>query len=199
MPSVIYVDDVDEPGEDNVVVFDFVPQLLRLLQSSDIMIQDNLVIDFECPLKPYVSPDGRLGEALSGQVYADAYNRYITCPHRQLFVPIIQWIDRTVVTGNGRFSLKPYMFTPAIFTESFRRKFQAWGFHGFLPKVKLSSAEHKVAKQGDPVRRYHKQLRRVLATFRSADDRLGNVKNLPIGPTGLLMVDSVTFIMFVGR
>ena len=105
LPSVISVDDVDEPGENNVVVFvfDLVPLLLHLLQSSDMMIQDNLVIDFECPLKLYVSPDGRLGEALSGQVYANAYNGFITCPHRQLFVPIIQWIDRTVVTGHSRF------------------------------------------------------------------------------------------------
>ena len=196
LPSVISVDDVDAPEADKVVVFDFVPQLLRLLQSSDIMIQDNLVIDLECPLKPYVSPDGRLGEALSGQVYADAYNRYITCPHKQLFVPIIQWIDRTVVSGNDRFTLKPYMFTPAIFTESFRRKFQAWGFHGFLPKVKLSSAERKVLKRGDPVRGYHKQLRRVLDTFRTADDRLRDVK-LPIGPTGSMTVDIVTCILFV--
>ena len=166
---------MDEPGENNVVVFvfHFVPLLLHLLQSSDMMIQDNLVIDYECPMKPYVSPDGRLGKALSGQVYADAYNRFITCLHRQLFVPIIQWIDQTVVTGNFWFSLKPYMFTPAIFTESFRRNFQAWGFHGFLPKMMLSSAKHKMEKQGDPVRIYHKQLRRVLATFRSADNRLG--------------------------
>ena len=87
------------------------------------------------------------------------------------------------------------MFTPTTSSESFRRKFQAWGFHSFLPKVKLSSAEHKMEKQGDPVRLYHKQLRRVLATFRSADDRLGNVKNLPIGPTRSMIVDVVTFIL----
>jgi hypothetical protein len=41
-------------------------------------------------LQQYKSPDGRLGDALSGSVYRDAYQRMITDPKRQLFVPIIQ-------------------------------------------------------------------------------------------------------------
>ena len=100
-----------------VIVFDFVPQLLRLLQNPSVMTPENLAIDFNAPLLRYES--NVLGEALSGSVYHSAYKRFIINPSRQLFVPIIQWIDRTSVTGNGRFSLKPYMFTPAIFTNPF--------------------------------------------------------------------------------
>ena len=122
-----------------VIVFDFVPQILRLLQNPSVMTPENLAIDFNAPLLCYES--NVLGEALSGSVYHSTYKRFITNPSRQLFVPIIQWIDRTSVTGNDRFSLKPYMFTPAIFTESFRRTFKAWGYHGFLPKCKKSSAQ----------------------------------------------------------
>jgi len=98
----------------DVIAYDFVPQLLSLLQNSKIMVQDNLVIDMKNPLCPYMSPTGKLGEALSGSVYRNAYDHFISKPDRELFVPIIQWIDRTSVTGNDRFSLKPYMFTPAI-------------------------------------------------------------------------------------
>ena len=84
------------------------------------MTQDNLLIDVQNPLLRYTSPNGVRGEALSGQMYQDAYERLVTDLQRQLFVPIsIQWIDRTSVTGNDRFSLKPYMFTAAIFSESF--------------------------------------------------------------------------------
>ncbi len=90
------------------------------------MIPENVVLDFQDPLKPYKSCNGLLGEALSGSVYQKAYSRLITNPSCQLLVPIIQWIDCTSVTGNDRFSLKPYMFTPAIFTESFRRTIQGW-------------------------------------------------------------------------
>jgi hypothetical protein len=115
LPSVLLVSSPHGPPCD-VVVFDFIPKLLRLLQNPTLMIPENVVLDFQDPLKPYKSCNGLLGEALSGSVYQNTYSCLITNPSRQLLVPIIQWIDRTSVTGNDRFSLKPYMFTPAIFT-----------------------------------------------------------------------------------
>ena len=118
LPFVRIVD-VDHGSPSDVICFDFASQLLSLLQNPSIMTAENLAIDINDPLKPYHELKGSnvLGEALSGSVYRKAYDRLITDPQKQLFVPIIQWIDRTSVTGNDRFSLKPYMFTPAIFTE----------------------------------------------------------------------------------
>ena len=88
------------------------------------------------------------------------------------------------------------MFTPAIFTERFRRTIKAWGYHGFLPKVKLSSAQNKMQRQGGTIRNYHKQLWHVLSTFETANERLRNVI-LPLGPTKSICVDIVTCILFV--
>ena len=180
----------------DVIAFDFVPQLLKLLQNRKIMTQENLVIDVRNPLQQFKSPNGDIGEALSGSVYQDAYAEYIQNPDRELFVPIIQWIDRTSVTGNDRFSLKPYMFTPAIFKEKFRRKIGAWGYHGFLPKSRDSSAQNQTKPQGDNLRNYHAQLNVVLKTFQTANDRLKNV-TLPLGPTGEMTVDIKTCILFI--
>ena len=181
----------------DVISFDFVPQLLSLLQNSSIMTEENLLIDFADPFAPYKSPNNYLSEAISGQVYKDAYKRLITDPSRQLFVPIIQWIDRTHVTRNDRFTLKPYMFTPAIFKEKFRRTFAAWKFHGFLPKEKGSTAQNRRKKQGDNIRSYHAQLKEVLKTFVTADSRLRNV-HLPIGPNGsLIQCDIKTCLLYV--
>ena len=84
-----------------VVVFDFVPQLLSLLQNPSIMQQENLVIDVNCPLRLYSNPTTVLGEASSGSVYAEACARYIAQSSRQLFVSIIQWIDRTLQATTG--------------------------------------------------------------------------------------------------
>ena len=117
------------------------------------MTRDNLLIDVHNPLLPYTSPDGVQGDALSGQVYQDAYCCLVTNPQRQLFVPIIQWINQMSVTGNDQFSLKPYMLTPAIFTESFRCTIQAWWYHGFLPKPKTSSAQNQTFKLGDNIQK----------------------------------------------
>ena len=69
------------------------------------MIQDNLVLDMQNPLQQYKSPNGNIGEALSGLVYREAYSEFVKHPERELFVPIIQWIDCTSVTGNDRFTI----------------------------------------------------------------------------------------------
>ena len=195
LPSVSTVEFQDGTNSD-VITFDFVPQLLNLLQNPALMTAEKLSIDPLNPLMPYFDREGRLGDALSGSVYRDAYADLITNPNNQLFVPIIQWIDRTTVTGNDRYSLKPYMFTPAIFKEKFRRTIQAWGYHGFLPRSKASSAQNKGKNQGDNVRNYHQQLYKVLESFTTAGPRLCNV-TLPIGPKGFICVDIVTCILFV--
>ena len=63
----------------DVIAFDFVPQLLSLLQNRDIMTKENLLLDLQNdPLARYKSPGNLRGEALSGQVYQDAYRRLIT-------------------------------------------------------------------------------------------------------------------------
>jgi hypothetical protein len=169
LPSVMTVEVPHGPPCD-VITYEFAPQLLNLLQSPSVMTgAENVLIDLNNLLKMYQSPDGRLGDALSGSVYRAAYQRLITDPTRQIFGPIIQWIDRTHVTGNARCSLKPYMFAPAIFKGEFLRKIQAWGYHGFLPKPKLSSAQNQASmKQGDNVRNYHAQLYAVSNSFTTA-------------------------------
>jgi hypothetical protein len=88
------------------------------------------------------------------------------------------------------------MFTPAIFAESFRRTIQAWGYHGFLPKPKTSSAQNQAFKLGDNIRNYHAQLHTVLSSFRTSASRLTNVQ-LPLGPRGSMVVDIVTCLLFV--
>jgi hypothetical protein len=64
------------------------------------------------------------------------------------------------------------MFTPVIFTEKFCRKIEAWGYHGFLPKSRVLSAQNQTQAQGDNLRKYHAQLHVVLQTFTTANDCL---------------------------
>ncbi len=113
----------------DVICSDFVAQLLSLLQNPSITRADNLAIDINDPQKPYIKLKGSnvLGEAISGSVYHKDYNRLITDPEKQLFVPIFQWIDCTLVTGNDCFSLKPYMFTPVFFYRKIHKEYQGMG------------------------------------------------------------------------
>jgi hypothetical protein len=86
-------------------------------------------------------------------------------------------LHRTTISGNDQFSLKPYMFTPAIFKEKFGRSIKAWGYHGFLPKNTTSAAQNAIKKQGDTMRNYHKELEAVLTTFRESGPRLKGIIN----------------------
>jgi Plavaka transposase len=179
-----------------IITYEIAPQLLHLLQNPRIMTSDNLLIDLQNSLAQYQSPSGELGDALSGSVYRNAYKRLITNPTRELFVPIIQWIDRTDITGNGRFSLKPYMLMPAILNETFRRQIQAWGYHEFLPKSKKRSAQNKKNGRGDNMQNYHAELYAVLQPFTTAGPQLKNALLL-IGPNGAIRVGIVTCILFI--
>ena len=85
--------DANEGHITDVIAYDFVPQLLSLLQNRNIMIEENLLLDVSDPLKPFKGPGQVRGEAISGSVYHDAYKRLITNPGNQLIVPMIQWID----------------------------------------------------------------------------------------------------------
>ena len=180
----------------DVVTFDFVPQLLRLLQNGSLMTPENLVLDFYQPLQKYHAPENILGEALSGTVYSEAFDHLVQDPEKDLLVPIIQWIDRTHITESNRYSLKPYMFTPAIFRESCRRNIEFWGYHGFLPRSDDSKAQNAMKQQGDNNRNYHAQLAVVLETFQTARPRLRDVW-LPIGPQRSMQVNIIPCLLFI--
>jgi hypothetical protein len=83
-PSIQPVQRVDGFSS-KVIAFDFVPQLLRLLQNPSVMTSKNLAIYLIDSLLLYESPGNVLVEALSGSVYHTAYERFITNPSRQFF------------------------------------------------------------------------------------------------------------------
>jgi hypothetical protein len=67
------------------------------------------------------------------------------------------------------------MFIPAIFIEKFWRSIKAWGYHGFMPKRKPSSAQNQVQHQGNPIQNNHAELSGALDSFRECGPRLRGV------------------------
>ena len=110
--------------EMDVVFFDFVPQLLSLIQDSKKMVQENLVIDVTNPTSlPKRSLNKAIGEVIDGFAYRESYKvaqmrHEVSSSTRPLFVvPICCWGDATHIDHHGRFKLEPWSFTPLIFTE----------------------------------------------------------------------------------
>ncbi len=82
------------------------------------MIPENVVLDFQDPLKPYKSCNGLLGKALSGSVYQKAFSYLIAktpsnSVHSWLYLSERKW----------QIFLKPCIYTPA--SHFCRRKQQA--------------------------------------------------------------------------
>ena len=83
-----------------VICYDFVPQLLSILQNKELMSADNLVLDPNAPLAQFQPPDGRLGKALFGSVYQKLYSVLMTNPSKQFLCPLIIYTDAAAVDSN---------------------------------------------------------------------------------------------------
>lgn len=180
LPSVISVPLLEHHRPVDVIVYDFVPQFLSLLQDPSLMQGPNLNLDPANPFARYQSPDLVLGEMHSGSVYNKMYNTLITDPKRQLLVPIILYFDKSHVTnGSNRFGLEPGSFSLSLFTEQTRRRTDAWRMLGFIHQVLKSSAENAALQADTNVNNYHRQLRvllHVIAQVQAGlDKRLQNV------------------------
>ena len=117
----------------DVMRFDFVPQLLSLLQDPSKMVQENLVIDLDQPIPMHSFAKNKpISEVLEGVAYREAYRNAVSANNangglRSLFVvPICCWGDATHIDQHGRFKLEPWSFTPLIFKEKARRKADFW-------------------------------------------------------------------------
>ena len=99
----------------DVIYYEFVPQILSLLQDKELMSAENLVLDSTNPLAKFVpQEDGRLGEALSGSIYSKLYDLLIMDLTKQLLIPLIFYTDATQIDVLSRFSVEPLLFTIAI-------------------------------------------------------------------------------------
>ena len=112
-------------GEDNIKVtrFDFTTQLRSLLDDPVLNRDENLVINPEDHFQKYMSPDGRLGECLSGSWYNHAWNEMVKDGICDFMIPIILYIDKTQLSISGKLSIFPVQMSLGIFSEKCRRSF----------------------------------------------------------------------------
>jgi uncharacterized protein YbbC (DUF1343 family) len=79
--SIQLPDPLPDTKSMGVICYNFVPQLLSILQNKEMMSANNLVLDPNNPLTMYKPQDtNQLGKALSGSVYQDMYQRLLSNP-----------------------------------------------------------------------------------------------------------------------
>jgi hypothetical protein len=150
----------------NVICYDFVPQLLSILQDPKMMSSNNLVLDPKNPLAMYKPLDCRLGEALSGSAYQDMYHRLITDPSKQLLCPLICYTDSTQIDSLSWFALEPFLFTFTLLSHAACNKANAWRPFGYVQQLKsnLRSDQCKLSSSAK-ARNYHAQLQAMLKSL----------------------------------
>jgi hypothetical protein len=92
----------------DVICYDFVPQLLTILQNKEMVSANNLVLDQNNPLAMYKPQNNRLGKALSGSVYRDMYQRLVSNPTKQLLCPLICYTDGMQIDALSWFRVEPF-------------------------------------------------------------------------------------------
>ncbi len=166
----------------HVIVYDFVPQLLSLLQDHD----SRQTIDLLKPLEKFDSPrDGQLEMFFLGLCTSKLMLPLLRTQSANCLCPSFNGLI-THIIGNTCFLLKPYVFMPAIFTEPFCCTIQAWGYHGFLPKTNSHRLKTRMKTKATMCE----------TTMQTANEWLRNV-TLPIGSGKMLTVDIKTCILFI--
>jgi hypothetical protein len=120
----------------NVICYDFVPQLLSILQDPKMMAGNNLPLDKNNSLAVYKPPDNRLGEELSGSVYQDMYHHLVSNPSKQFLCLLICYTDGTQIDSMSRFDVDPFLFTPAVLSHATRYKAEAWQLFGYVQHLR---------------------------------------------------------------
>ena len=180
LPSVVTIqlpDPLPTVKSMDVICYDFVPQLLSILQNKKMMSGNNLVLDPMNPLSMYKPSDNRLGESLSGSVYQSMYQRLVTNPSKQFLCPLICYTDGTQVDALSRFSVEPFLFTPAVLSHAARCKAEAWRPFGYVQHLRCHETK---LDGGAKARNYHAQLQAMLQGLQrcqtGVDSRLQNVE-----------------------
>jgi hypothetical protein len=120
--------------------FDFLPQLIDLLQDVSIFSSVNNLDVNTGSASPdrfgmFRRSDDNVLEVNSGAWYRSAYSRLSTDPNNQFLLPLMFYVDKTGTDMLQRHILEPLTFTTSIITYSRRQSNRAWRVLGFLPDL----------------------------------------------------------------
>jgi Plavaka transposase len=187
-----YVIQVDLPGAQDctdvidVVVFDFVAQLFALLSDPRTNQLEFLVTNPNDPFAKYTPPDGILGEMMSGEWYSNAWDHMTETGIKNFLIPIILYIDKTVISESGKLSIYPVTMSLGIFSEKARRNPLFWRPLGYISNqdIEFSGAQQKELSADIKNQRLHNILFGIFDTYIKAQspDAMNNI-TIQLGPS----------------
>ena len=109
-----------------IPVMDFEYLLANMLINDELISQDKLLIDLKDPLKKRDNASGMYGDIDTGSWYSNTYDKRCTDRSLDVLLPLIAFIDGTVIDKLGKQSLEPIALTLGIFNRNTRYKPESW-------------------------------------------------------------------------
>ncbi len=157
----------------SLVVFDVKATILQEVQNPDLWKSENLAVNGNGWRihEPECNQTGmrNLSQVVSGEAYSRAYQKFVTNPDKQLFVPFGCWIDESGVTGNLRHPVQPLLVKCLLL----KRHMQRNCILSYIPCARKSSAENKQdasseVTRGNNMRNFHDALSKVFEEWDKA-------------------------------
>jgi hypothetical protein len=136
-----------------IILHDFSASLYTLLCDDELMHISNLLLDendiYKPPEKPM--PNSQIDDINTGEVWFNAYSRYVKIENLDILCPIIFFIDKTHTDKNGRLCIEQVRFTLGIFKRNVRNQSRAWRSIGYIMDQAhiLNLSRDKTAKMQD--------------------------------------------------
>jgi hypothetical protein len=154
----------------STVWFDFLSNLKSILEDPFINCDANLLVNPDDHFKPYISPDGLLGEVLTGSWYRRTCERLIKDPEKDFVLPIATAADEVFITEKGQYKSHPFVMFPLIFKRHIRHHPRSTRVLGYIshPFRKSNRSRPSGRSRGQECRNLHVQLKIILKTFSEA-------------------------------
>ena len=118
----------------NMVLHDFKQCFYSLLSDSQLMDENNLLIDpddiFGIPLSK--QSQKYISDVNTGDAWRLAHKLYVKSDMSELLCPIIFFIDKTHTDLNGRLCIEQIRFTLGIFKQHIRNQSRSWRTLGYV-------------------------------------------------------------------
>ena len=170
-----------EGGQSATVThFDFKEMVMSLLNSRELMQEENLVLPPGniCGTFP---PNTPLGEINTGSWFWNAHQK-LHKKDNDFICPVIPFINKTGTDNKNKLSVKEVVFTLSIYKNSVQNNPKAWRPLGIVKNmIKSEATPNKHKSQGKNHRNYHTQMEFILKSLRECQEAGGFVENLWIG------------------
>ena len=186
-----------------VTTFSMRTCIASILLDKTLMDPKNLLLDVDDPFTPQTQ-NGILDDLNSGWWHKETSLDICTHPNRDILLPLVFFIDGTVLDKLGKLSVEPVSFTLGILNRKTRNLPQAWRTLGYIEDFSniVRANQEQSAKKVNPkthLQDYHAMMEHILKDLQDLQGKdNGFAWNLQIGAKTYNVVFKIAVQVVIG-